>query len=129
MSISGLQLGHVNLRARSLETTIGFYERALGLRRRASDTNPDTSVNLWLTDNAGRPCIHVNQLLNGETRVAQGSIDHFAFDCTDRTAMEAHLTALGIAFDIVPFPAARMVQLNLRDPDGVKVEITCRETP
>jgi catechol 2,3-dioxygenase-like lactoylglutathione lyase family enzyme len=122
----GLKLGHVNIRATSLETTVAWYERVLGLRRSASDTNPDISVNLWLFDAGGNPCVHVNQLVPGDVRTAKGLVDHFAFDVEDRGAMEAHLAALGEPYETVPFPHARMVQLNLRDPDGVKVELTFR---
>jgi catechol 2,3-dioxygenase-like lactoylglutathione lyase family enzyme len=124
--IAGLRLGHINIRATSLETTVAWYERVLGLRRAVSDTNPDTSVNLWLYDAGGSPCVHVNQLAPGDIRTAKGHLDHFAFDVVDRAATEAHLTDIGVPFETVPFPHARMVQLNLRDPDGVKVELTFR---
>ncbi len=126
MTGTGLRLGHVNIRANSLEETVAFYERTLGLRRAASDTNPDTRVNLWLYDADGQPCVHVNQVASGDRRTAKGHVDHFAFDVDDRAAMEAHLDAIGVPFETVPFPAARMVQLNLRDPNGVKVELTFR---
>jgi catechol 2,3-dioxygenase-like lactoylglutathione lyase family enzyme len=121
-----LHLGHVNIRAVSLEETVAWYARVLGLRRVASDTNPDMSVNLWLLDEDDNPCVHVNQLPPGETRTAQGAVDHFAFDVADCAGMTAHLDALGVAYETVDFPHADMVQLNLRDPNGVKVELTCR---
>lgn len=127
MSFAGLRLGHVNIRAVSLEATVAWYERVLGLRRSQSDTNPDTSVNLWLFDAGGAPCVHVNQLAPGDVRTAKGHVDHFAFDVDDRPAIEAHLAALGEAYETVLFPSARMVQLNLRDPNGVKVELTFRD--
>ncbi len=127
MSAPRLRLGHVNIRAESLEDTVSFYERALGLRRRQSDTNPDTRVNLWLCDDMGQPCIHVNQARAGEALAANGTVDHFAFDVEDRAAMERHLRALDIPYDTVPFPHARIVQFNLRDPNGVKVELTFRD--
>ncbi|UVO53126.1 VOC family protein [Sphingomonas sp. SUN039] len=122
-----MKLGHVNIRAISLEATVAWYERVLGLRRSVADTNPDTAVNLWLYDAGGSPCVHVNQLLPGDVRTAKGHVDHFAFDVEDRAAMEAHLAALNEPWETVPFPHARMVQFNLRDPNGVKVELTFRE--
>ncbi len=126
MTIAGLKLGHVNIRAVSLEVTVAWYERVLGLRRSVSDTNPDTSMNLWLHDAAGAPCVHVNQMAPGDVRPTNGHIDHFAFDLEDRAGMETRLATLREPYQTVPFPHARMVQLNLRDPNGVKVELTFR---
>jgi catechol 2,3-dioxygenase-like lactoylglutathione lyase family enzyme len=126
MDFTGLRLGHVNIRATVLEETVAWYERTLGLRRGQADTNPDTSQNLWLFDAAGKACVHVNQLLPGDVRVAQGHVDHFAFDSDDRAAMEAHLANIGETYQTVTYPDVDMVQLNLRDPNGVKVELTFR---
>ncbi len=126
MDFTGLKLGHVNIRATVLEETVAWYERTLGLRRGQADTNPDITQNLWLFDAAGNACVHVNQLVAGDVRAAQGHVDHFAFDGNDRAAMEAHLVAIGEHYQTVIYPDVHMVQLNLRDPNGVKVELTFR---
>jgi catechol 2,3-dioxygenase-like lactoylglutathione lyase family enzyme len=126
MDFTGLRLGHVNIRATVLESTVAWYERTLGLRRGQADTNPDRTQNLWLFDAAGKACVHVNQLAAGDLRAAQGHVDHFAFDVDDRAAMEAHLAEIDEPYQMVAYPDVHMVQLNLRDPDGVKVELTFR---
>ncbi len=126
MQFARLKLGHVNIRATVLEETVAWYERTLGLRRGQADTNPDRLQNLWLFDAAGDACVHVNQLAAGDVRAPQGHVDHFAFDAEDRAAMEAHLTAIGEPYQTISYPDAQLVQLNLRDPNGVKVELTFR---
>ena len=126
MDFTGLRLGHVNIRATVLDQTVAWYERTLGLRWGQADTNPDTCQNLWLFDAAGKACVHVNQLLPGDVRIAQGHVDHFAFDSDDLAAMEAHLANIGEIYQTVTYPDVDMVQLNLRDPNAVKVELTFR---
>ena len=126
MDFRGLRLGHVNIRATVLAETVAWYECTLGLRPGQADTNPDATQNLWLFDAAGNACVHVNQLAPGDARAAHGHVDHFAFDVDDRAAMEAHLTDIGVPYVTVTYPEAHMVQLNLRDPNGVKVELTFR---
>jgi len=126
MDFTGLRLGHVNIRAIVLAETVAWYERTLGLRRGQADTNPDATQNLWLFDAAGKACVHVNQLAPDDVRAAEGHVDHFAFDVDDRAAMAAHLTEIGETYQTVTYRDVHMVQFNLRDPNGVKVELTFR---
>lgn len=119
-------LGHVNIRTERLEETCRFYEILLGLTRGVAATAPDPARNLWLFDAAGRPCLHLNRLREGET-MGPGStppLHHIAFDCPDRTAMAARLEGLGIPYQVVETIVPGVVQFNLRDPNGVAVELT-----
>ena len=40
--------------------------------------------------------------------------------------MDAHLTEIGGSYQLVAYRDVHMVQFNLRDPNGVKVELTFR---
>ena len=121
-----ITLGHVNIRTARLEETCAFYERLLGFRRGVAATNPDPARNLWLYDAAGNPSIHVNLFRPGESggSGAGSSLDHIAFNCPDRAAMAAQLERDGIAYSLVETHVPGLVQFNLHDPNGVRVELT-----
>lgn len=121
-----VSFGHVNIRTLRLDETCAFYERLLGLRRGVAATMPDREQNLWLYDDAGNPCVHVNVFRPGEPVVGgQGSaINHIAFNCPDRAAMEAILQAEGIAYRDLTSIVPGVTQFFLQDPNGVVVELT-----
>lgn len=121
-----IALGHINIRTDRLEETCVFYERLLGFRRGIAATVPDPSRNLWLFDEAGNPSIHVNVFREGEERKAGGGtcLNHIAFNCPDPGAMAAQLDAEGTPYQVVNTIVPGVVQFNLRDPNGVAVELT-----
>jgi len=129
MNASGARLGHVNIRAVSLEATAAWYERVLGLRRSVAATNPNMLENIWLLDETGSACVHVNQLVAGDVRAGNGYVDHIAFDMQERAAMEERLKVLEVPYTMISHPSAAIVQLNTRDPNGVKVELTFYNQP
>jgi catechol 2,3-dioxygenase-like lactoylglutathione lyase family enzyme len=120
------RLGHVNIRTVKLAETVAFYENVLGFRRGEAPTMDDQSTNAWMYDGEGRPCVHVNSLRPGERlRPGDGScLDHVAFDCEDEPAVRTTLERAGIPFARKEFPRARLVQLVVHDPNGVKVELS-----
>ena len=61
-------------------------------------------------------------------RTAKGHVDHFTIHVVSAT-VEAHLAALGEPYETESFPKAAIVQFNLRDLDGVKVDLTFRDQP
>lgn len=121
-----ITLGHVNIRTDRLEETCAFYERLLGFRRGIAATVPDPTRNLWLFDGAGNACVHVNTFREGEDRTTGvgASLNHIAFNCPDREAMAAQLAADGIPYQVNETVVPGVVQFNLRDPNGVAVELT-----
>lgn len=58
---------------------------------------------------------------SGET---SGRFDHVSFRRSDLTGMRAHLASRGIRCDEGPVPGTCPHQLVLRDPAGVRVELT-----
>ncbi len=124
------RLGHINIRTPLFEETLAFYERVLGLRRGEAASMRDQSGNAWLYDEAGAPLIHVNSPLPGEAvrpAGADGRLDHVAFDCSDADGFRARLDALGLAYRAAPTAAGGLFQINLHDPNGIKLELTFRE--
>lgn len=124
------RLGHVNIRTPAFEETCAFYERALGLTRGPAASMLDQTGNAWLYDEGGHPVIHVNSPSAGEAPREAGvsaRLDHVAFDCSDVAGFEARLRELGIPHRTAPTPAGGLVQINLHDPNGIKVELTFRE--
>jgi catechol 2,3-dioxygenase-like lactoylglutathione lyase family enzyme len=122
-----LRIGHVNIRTPLLEQTLLFYERCLGLRRGAAVSAVQRADNVWLYDDHDLPLIHVNGPLPGETVAPHGlasRLDHVAFDCTGLAACRARLAGAGIAFREQALSARGLHQINLLDPNGIKVELT-----
>jgi catechol 2,3-dioxygenase-like lactoylglutathione lyase family enzyme len=118
-------LAHINIPTMLYEETIGFYEALMGFRRAISPLNPDPAQNTWLLDSAGRPCIHINALRPGEAQQSADScLDHVAFDCTGRDTFAAKLKAMRVQFTETQTRVPEVVQLNLRDPNGIRVELT-----
>jgi catechol 2,3-dioxygenase-like lactoylglutathione lyase family enzyme len=120
------RLGHVNIRTVKLAETVAFYETVLGFRRGDAATMDDQLVNAWMFDPDGRACVHLNAPKDGgPVKPGDGScLDHVAFDCEDEPGMRARLERAGIAYVRREYPAAALLQLVVRDPNGVKVELT-----
>jgi catechol 2,3-dioxygenase-like lactoylglutathione lyase family enzyme len=123
------RIGHVNIRTPQMEQTLLFYETYLGLRRGLAVSAVQRADNVWLYDAQGFALIHVNGPRPDESIAPEGQIsrlDHVAFDCSGLQACRDRLTAGGIAFYEQPLPARKLHQINLRDPNGIKVELTFR---
>lgn len=121
------RIGHVNIRTPMMEETLVFFETYLGLRRGPSTSGVMRKDNVWLYDAHDLPLIHVNGPLPDEVVAPHGlasRLDHVAFDCSGLNACRDRLIADGIAFHEQPLPARRLHQLNLRDPNGIKIELT-----
>jgi len=120
------RIGHINIRTPLIEETLVFYESLFGLRRGPALTMADQARNAWLYDADGRAIIHVNMPTQGEAVPGigdRGRMDHVAFDCRDPDAMEARLTALGIAYRRRATLVDGLTQIVLRDPNGINLEL------
>jgi catechol 2,3-dioxygenase-like lactoylglutathione lyase family enzyme len=119
-------LGHINIVTDRLEETVGFYQALFGFERGPSATRPGSNAGVWLFDANGVPCIHLNALEDGQPQRpgSGGCLDHVAFNCPDQAAMTDRLAAARIPYDMVAFPVAGLVQFNLVDPNGVRIELT-----
>jgi catechol 2,3-dioxygenase-like lactoylglutathione lyase family enzyme len=129
------QLEHYLVLTDNLQQTRDFYSLALGLRL---GPRPDLGFpGYWLY--AGDvPCIHIAEWISyrahsdiagipvTDRAAGTGPLDHIAFNAVDCEAVKAKLTAGGVKFAENKVPGARLTQLFLKDPNGVKIEINVR---
>jgi catechol 2,3-dioxygenase-like lactoylglutathione lyase family enzyme len=118
-----IRLGHVNVRTTKLEESVAFYRDVLGLTPGPASTRPESSDHVWMSDSNGNPCVHLQR--SSSAALSEGAVvHHFAFDCDHADEWRRKLGSLGIHHQEHEFPDARMTQFNLRDPNGVLVELT-----
>ena len=111
---------HVNTRSVDVERTKDFYVR-LGLR--VGDRPPFASRGYWLYLN-DRPVLHLVQRKEGDTHHdGSGNVDHVAFHAVDLDGMKRGLTEAGLPFRETVVPRDKTIQIFVRDPDGITVEL------
>ncbi len=112
------RLSHVQLRVSDLDSSVVWYERALGLTELRSESGRYVA----LESKTGRFRVVLSP---GGTAGAPGALDHIAFAISDVGALTAwceHLTAIGIPHEgIKPNIAGHSV--DLFDPDGNNIEL------
>ena len=117
-------LNHINLSGSRdvLNTLKDFYCEVIGLEVGARPNFPRAGY--WLY--AGRhPVVHLYESAPNEARKTDvlTTFDHVAFTCEDSDAFETLLRRRGIEYSKAVVPGTDQVQLFLRDPAGVKVEL------
>lgn len=130
-----IQLEHYLVLTDDLDATRDFYRDALGLREGARP--PLGFPGYWLY--VGEvPCIHIaewttyrrHSIAAGISISTQapgtGPLDHIAFNAVDLAGVKARLAAHHIDYAINDVPAAGLIQLFLKDPNGLKIEINVR---
>jgi catechol 2,3-dioxygenase-like lactoylglutathione lyase family enzyme len=119
-----LGLNHINLSgSRDLLNALkDFYCDVIGLEVGA---RPNFErFGYWLYA-GGQPVVHLYQSAPGEARRADvlTTFDHLAFTCADSTEFEAVLRRRGVEYSKAVVPGTDQVQLFLKDPAGIKVEL------
>jgi glyoxylase I family protein len=132
MAITGLQ--HFNLRIpeSELRAVQTFYVEVLGLRRGPRPSFRSLGAWLYAGD---RPLIHLTQMNSGEI-APQGApsslppsiercsaLDHIALICDDLPVMRECLERHHVEYRMTEVPAAKEVQIFLRDPAGIGIEL------
>jgi catechol 2,3-dioxygenase-like lactoylglutathione lyase family enzyme len=126
MQIEGLD--HVTIRCREadLPAIRRFWGEVVGLEegRRPAFTFP--GIWFWLN---GRPLIHIAARAPAEDGppgpiAATGPFDHLALRARGLEATRARLAALGERYEEAPVPGFPLHQIFLRDPMGIRVELT-----
>jgi catechol 2,3-dioxygenase-like lactoylglutathione lyase family enzyme len=119
-------LSHFNITAprELLERVRDFYVEVLGL---AVGERPGfTRKGFWLYA-GGDPLVHLTACDAGDARAAgepaSGFFDHVAFNCEGLTAAVERLKRLGVPYELDEVPSLGQVQLFVRDPAGVGVEL------
>jgi catechol 2,3-dioxygenase-like lactoylglutathione lyase family enzyme len=129
------QLEHYLVLTDDLDGTRDFYRDALGLREGARPPLGFPGYWLYVGD---VPCIHIAEWNTyGKHSIAAGisvtapatgtgPLDHIAFNAVDLAGVKARLTAHKIEYSVNEVPTAGLIQLFLKDPNGVKIEINVR---
>jgi catechol 2,3-dioxygenase-like lactoylglutathione lyase family enzyme len=118
-----ISLGHINVRTTKLDESVAFYRDVLGLTPGPAATRPDSDDHVWMSDSKGSACVHLQRTQTAASGDGAG-VHHFAFNCDDAGAWRRKLESLGVEHEEREFAAAGMIQFNLRDPNGVLVELT-----
>jgi len=129
------QLEHYLVLTDDLDGTRDFYRDALGLREGARPPLEFPGYWLYVGD---VPCIHIAEWNTYRTHSiaagisvtapapGTGPLDHIAFNAVDLPSVKARLAAHKIEYSVNEVPKARLIQLFLKDPNGVKIEINVR---
>jgi catechol 2,3-dioxygenase-like lactoylglutathione lyase family enzyme len=121
-----MSLHHYTIRPADLERTKNFYVDVLGLP--VGDRPPLNFPGYWLYC-SGVPTVHLigprteESGLPAREPAPTGLFDHIAFSCEGVADVRDRLGKHGIPFEERVIPRDGQIQLFLRDPDGVMVEL------
>ena len=118
-------LDHFTILCADLARSRAFYSEALGLVD--GDRPPFGFPGAWLYL-GDRPVVHLVGDRNKENRREAGSVDHVAFAADDLETAKKHFAELRIDFEERRVPGRPLVQLFLKDPDGVAIELNFSES-
>lgn len=121
MTISGLNHYTVRCTPDDLPALVAFYGEVLDLRAGERPTMPRPGC--WLY-NEGRPIVHLYAALDEHQSGPTGTLDHISFGASDLKATRERLQRSRIPFDEFPLPGTAIHQIFLRDPLGLKIELT-----
>ncbi len=123
-------LEHFTINCADMEKTRDFYRDVLGLEE--GFRPPFRFAGHWMYC-GGVPVVHIlgrDGALPENSAVAlggsTGSLDHVAFRASGAGAMKANLEKHGVAYRENVVPGSRLLQLFVRDPDGIMVEMNFR---
>lgn len=123
-------LEHYTINCADMEKTRDFYRDVLGLED--GQRPPFKFAGYWMYC-GGVPVVHLlgrdgalpensHVTPGGET----GSLDHIAFRASGSGAMKEKLKQHGIAYRENVVPGTKLLQLFVRDPNGIMVEMNFR---
>jgi glyoxylase I family protein len=125
MNIVGLQHFNITAPVELLERVRDFYVEVLGLK---VGERPDfRRAGFWLYAGS-EPLVHLTACEAEDTRAARaesapGFFDHVAFSCRGLSGVIERLTRFKVPFEVDEVASLKQVQLFLRDPAGVGVEL------
>ncbi len=112
-------LDHVNIRTSNLAEMILFYEEVVGLRD--GERPPFSFGGAWLYC-GDKAALHLVETADNAAG-ADGQIDHFAFMASGLKEFLAKLETMGVEHSTRTIPELGNTQVNVRDPDGNRIEI------
>ena len=115
-----MRIDHVTIATDDLDATIAFYQDVLGLEVGPRPAFPFAGA--WLYA-GGRPIVHLKA--PGVQR-ADSALDHVAFYTDDFSNVIARLDRMHLTYQHQVLPGGSLRQCFLKDPNGVRLEITGR---
>jgi catechol 2,3-dioxygenase-like lactoylglutathione lyase family enzyme len=125
MPVQALHHYTLGCTAGDLEPLREFYTEHIGLVVGARPPIP--APGYWLYA-GGQPIVHLYAIGTESSPwtggPVTGPLDHISFRAHGLDQTREHLRANGIPFDEAPVPEWPLHQLFLRDPKGIKIELT-----
>lgn len=121
MNISGIDHYTIRCVPADLPPLLDFYTQALGLTPGERPVMPFPGH--WLYTGA-KAVVHLFANLPQREEGSTGALDHISFRAHDLPGMQQRLRSLGQPFEEMALPDAGVHQIFLRDPFGLKVELT-----
>jgi catechol 2,3-dioxygenase-like lactoylglutathione lyase family enzyme len=115
-----MRIDHITIATDDLDATLGFYQDVLGLEVGPRPAFPFAEA--WLYA-GGRPIVHLKA--PGVQR-ADSALDHVAFYTDDFSSFIARLDRMHLTYKQQVLSDGSLRQCFLRDPNGVRLEITGR---
>lgn len=125
MPVTGLH--HYTLRCTpaDLEPLREFYTRFIGLSVGPRPLIP--APGYWLYSE-GQPIVHLYAILDEaapwDGSAVTGPLDHVSFRASGLDATRAFFASQGLIYDEAPVPGWPLHQVFVRDPKGIKIELT-----
>ena len=112
-------LDHVNLRCRDPDAMADFLE-SLGIVARGARP-AFGNRGFWMVDDSGLPVVHLST--RDSAASDDGLVDHVAFRTDDPDALRRALDAASLDWTERANEAAGVVQIKVRAPEGLVVEV------
>jgi catechol 2,3-dioxygenase-like lactoylglutathione lyase family enzyme len=122
MIIRGID--HINIGTDRLDETRAFFIDVLGLTEGWRPDFPFGGAWLYAGDGA---VVHLVQLAAAKGPSKDAALDHVAFRIDDFDGTIARLEAKGVRYQIVDIPKTPIRQINIRDLNGVNIELNYRD--
>ena len=121
MSVSGLNHFTIRCKPADLPELVAFYGKVFDLQAGERPTMPRPGH--WLY-NQGRPIVHLYASLDERQSGPTGALDHISFGASGLAETRQRLVAAEVPFDEFPLPGTSTHQIFVRDPLGLKIELT-----
>jgi catechol 2,3-dioxygenase-like lactoylglutathione lyase family enzyme len=118
MIVSGLN--HINVGTDKLADTIAFYRDVLDLKLGWRPNFPFGGAWLYCGETA---IVHLVELGAAKAPSREAALDHFALSIDDFDAAIGRLQTLSVRYNVVDIDDTPIRQINIRDPNGVNVEL------
>jgi catechol 2,3-dioxygenase-like lactoylglutathione lyase family enzyme len=121
MNISGLNHYTIRCMPQELPALRDFYSGCLGLQVGERPVMP--APGYWLYGN-GQPIVHLYAVLEESAAGPTAALDHISFRAHDVQRTRVLLREQGVPFEEAPVPGWPIHQIFVRDPFGMKIELT-----